>query len=137
LVKHNFFAITIIYRGVLGVCLSQLNEIEEATIFNFFIGLLFTIYIIGDRPYIKAYHNWRSLIVQIGCLSGLFVTMFYRSMRSTTSITTYTSNLGPAMLVLIMLIFNVGVSLTVVSYEFYEGVIKKICLYRSKQISEK
>jgi hypothetical protein len=41
------------------------------------------------------------------------------------------------MLVLIMLIFNVGVSLTVVSYEFYEGVIKKICLYRSKQISEK
>jgi hypothetical protein len=89
--KYNFFAITILYRSVLGFCLSQLNEIEEATISNFFIGLLFTVYIIGDKPYVRAYQNWRSSIVQIGCLSGLFVAMFYRSMKSTATIVTRTS----------------------------------------------
>jgi hypothetical protein len=116
--------------------MSQLNEIEEATLFNFFIRLLFMIHIFGDRPYIKGCHNWRSLIVQIGCLSGLFVAMYYRSMKSTTSIATSTSILEPNMLVMAMLIFSVGVSLVVVSYGFYEGLITKICLFRSKQISE-
>jgi hypothetical protein len=56
---------------------------------------------------------------------GLFVAMLYRSMKSTNSIAISTPILEPAMLVMGMLIFSVVVSLTIVSYKFYEAAIKK------------
>jgi hypothetical protein len=45
-------------------------------------------------------------------------------MKSTTLIVISTSILEPTLLMMVMLIFSVVVSLIVVSYEFYKGVIK-------------
>jgi hypothetical protein len=128
--KHNFFAIIILYRSVLGFSLSQFNEIEEATIVNFFIGLLFTLYIISDILYVKADQNWRSYIIQTSSLSALFVAMFYRSMKGTTSIVTRTSTLESALLIMIMLFCSVIVNLAILIYEFYEKFIKGRCILR-------
>ena len=48
-VKSNFMVTTLLYRVVLGLCLSTLNEVEEATITCFFLGIIFFLYVYGGQ----------------------------------------------------------------------------------------
>jgi hypothetical protein len=110
---------TLIYRVALGLCLSLFNEVEEATITCFFIGIVFFVYIIGDSPYKAAYHKWRTGVIQLCCITGLVTAMYYRSMRSTTPISVQSAIFGPAYVVLSALMLSLLVSFAMPCYELY------------------
>lgn len=64
-VKSNFMVTTLIYRVALDLCLSLFSEVEEATITCFFIGIVFVVYLIGDKPYKAAYHKCGSAVLYV------------------------------------------------------------------------
>ncbi len=82
--NQHYFTATLIFREVLGLLMGLTTQIEESTIVNFMVSLLFVIFAVGSTPYVKAYHNYRSAIDHIGFLVGLCLAMYYRSMKSTT-----------------------------------------------------
>ena len=110
---------TLIYRVALGLCLSLFNEVEEATITCFFIGIVFFVYIIGDSPYKAAYHKWRTGVIQLCCITGLVTAMYYRSMRSTTPISVRTAIFQPAYVVITAIVVSLFVSALSLCYELY------------------
>lgn len=42
-------------------------------------------YLMTNLPYVKGYHNHRAVIIQATGIAILSTTMYYRSMKSTTS----------------------------------------------------
>lgn len=114
-----YFVCTIAFRMTLGACMSQMNEVEEATIVNFFIGVVFIMYLMTNTPYIKGYHNYRSMFDQAAILCSLFVAMYYRSMKSTTASAIATQILDPALLSVVTLYASLGVSAACLGYELY------------------
>lgn len=111
--------VAILWRVGLGLLMSQLNENEEATILCFFVGIVFMVYLLASVPFRRAYQNYRSASAQLGVLAGLFVGMYYRSMKSTTSIETRTEIVGPAYCLVAALFLCLGVSLATLIYEIY------------------
>ena len=119
---------TLLYRVALGFCLSMFNEVEEATIVCFFLGIIFFFYLFGDKPYEAAYHKWRTGVIQLCCLAGLGTAMYYRSMRSNTPIPVRTAILEPAYLVCFALLTSLLVSMAALGYELYLKFNKlKLC----------
>lgn len=106
-------------RLVLGLLMSQLNEIEEATIISFFVGIIFMVYLWGSLPFEKTYHNYRSIIAQLSVLSGLLMGMYYRSMKSTTPIIIRTAIVEPAYCLIISLFVCLAISAASLVYELY------------------
>ena len=117
--KSNFMVTTLLYRVVLGLCLSTFNEVEEATITCFFLGIIFFIYVFGDRPYKAAYHKWRTVVIQMCSMVGLGTAMYYRSMRSTTPISVRTAIFQPAYVVITAIVVSLFVSALSLCYELY------------------
>lgn len=78
--------------------MSRLNEVEEATIANVFYSILFLVYIMSNLPYVKAYQNYRAIVVQTSGLIILSVAMYYRSMKSNTNPSVTYHILDPAIL---------------------------------------
>jgi hypothetical protein len=97
--------------------MSVLNSVEEATIFNFMVGIVFTVYLIADIPFRVGRQNWRSCAIQLCNLTALFVAMYYRSMKSTTPIAIRTKIDWPCYLVLAALCFSTILSVIAVLYE--------------------
>jgi hypothetical protein len=93
--------------------------------------MIFTMYLWGSVPFKKAYHNYRSVIAQLCVMAGLLNAMFYRSMKSTTSISLRTGILGPAYLLVILLFICILISLSILIYEIYN----KYTVVCSKAIS--
>lgn len=111
--------VVLLYRAVLGFCTAALNETEEMTIVNVFMGILFMMYLAANLPYVKAYHNYRAIIVQLSSLAVLAVTMYYRSMKSFATPDAIFHYLTPAFLEIILMFGCVGVSVGCLAYELY------------------
>lgn len=75
--------ITLLYRITLGFLLGYNNEEELSTLFGVGITLAFLLYNLINLPFSKAYHNYRGCICHITQFITIFVSMFYRSMKST------------------------------------------------------
>ena len=110
-----FFVIDILYRLLLGFLMSAQNEVEEATIINVFICILFTLYSASNKPFIKAYSNYRTALVHAGELTVLSVAMYYRSMKSNTPFEEKSKILAPAYLELAVIFL----SAVCMGYELY------------------
>ena len=119
LMSKSYFPITIIYRFLLGASSAGLNEYEEMTVVNLFIGVIFTVYLWANLPYRKGYHNYRALVIQITFLVVLSVTMYYRSMKSNASPDAVFHVLTPALLEVIMIFCCIGLSMGCLAYEIY------------------
>lgn len=96
--------------------MSLLSESEVSTIVSFFVGVIFSIYLLGDQPYKKAYLVWWSCFVQLAGLSGLFAAMYYRSMKGNTPVEVRTLIVSPSLFVLVMLISVTVASMAIILY---------------------
>lgn len=88
------------------------------------------VYLFSDLPYVKAYHNWRTCIVHSAGLTGLFMAMYYRSMKSTTPIDIRTQIFLPAIILLGSLMLAIAVSVVSLCYEL---MLKLIELFSKKK----
>lgn len=116
---RNFMTSTLLFRLALALLMSCCNEIEEATIVLFFVGVVFFVYFIGELPYRLAYHNYRSGCCQVGGVVVLFSAMYYRSMKSNASDLEVEGIRWPGILLVGSLIVATLVSLAALCYEMY------------------
>lgn len=134
IVSQGYFVATIAYRVLIGQTMSHYNEVEEATIVNVFYAVVFLLYLLSNTPYVKGYHNYRAIIVQMSGLIILCVTMFYRSMKSNTNPAEAYQILSPAMLEVVAIFTSLGVSAGCLCYELY---LKVKSLFRKPAPVEK
>lgn len=116
IVCQSYFPVTIMYRMLLGVCTSALNEYEDMTIVNLFIGILYILYLGANLPYRKAYHNYRAIVIQATGVMILIITMYYRSMKSYTQPDTVFRIFTPAYIEIILIGACIGVSAGCLAY---------------------
>lgn len=114
-----YFVCSVVYRLLLGISMSQLNEVEEATIINFCISVIFMMYLITNTPYKKGYQNYRAILDNATIMVSLFIAMYYRSMKSNTDITVSSQILEPAAVSLFCLLFSTAFSFGCLCYELY------------------
>lgn len=107
----------ILFRVTIGLMLSLLNELEVGTILVFYVGIFFTFYQWGSMPFKKAYHNYRTVITQLAVMSGLFIGMFYSSMKGNTPIEVRNIITAPAYLFIFLLFLSITISMIVLLYE--------------------
>lgn len=119
LMSQSYFVWTFLYRSVLGVCMSQLNEVEEATIVTFSVSVIFMVYLMTNTPYVKGYQNYRSITDQVAIMVSLFVAMYYRSMKSTSDVATVSQILAPAFLSIVVMYTATAISAATLGYELY------------------
>lgn len=110
---------------MLGQSMSRLNEVEEATIFNVFLGIIFTLYMIANLPFRRGYQNYRAIVVQSTALVILCITMYYRSMKGNSSAEATYKIVKPGLIELSMIVLSFAVSAVCLGYEFYLKYIKK------------
>lgn len=94
--QSNYMTITLLFRLLLGFFLAFNNENHLSTLFVLGISLAFILYNLINLPYSQAYHNYRACICHLSQFVIIFVTMYYRSMKSTTDITEVASIYEPA-----------------------------------------
>jgi hypothetical protein len=89
-------AVSILYRTSVGFLLAYSNDDDLSTLFALGLSLLFLLYNLVNLPFAKAYHNYRACLCHMTQFITLFVAMYYRSMKSTTSPTIVASIFSPA-----------------------------------------
>lgn len=114
-----YFQYTIAYRFILGILMSQLNEVPSVTILGFFLATAFLMYQMVNLPFRKGYHNYRAMIHQVSAIGALGISMYYRSMKANEPVDVATSILSPAYLQLILLYSCVAMSVGCLVYELY------------------
>ena len=107
------------YRLILGLMAGAFNDIEEATIVNVFVGIVFVLSAISNKPFKHTYHNYRAATVHLSGLVVLSVTMYYRSMKSNTPLSETSMIFAPAFLELVAIFATIGVSTVVTGYDLY------------------
>lgn len=76
---------TLFYRMGMGYYLASQNEDEMSTLMVMGISIAFLLYNLVNLPFSKAYHNYRANLCHLVNFLTLFVALYYRSMKSTTS----------------------------------------------------
>ena len=92
---------------------------EEATITNVFYAVIFMMYLLVNVPYKDGYHNYRAIVHQGTQLTILSVTMFYRSMKSTTAPDSAYTILRPAIIEIFAIFLCIALSAGSLVYELY------------------
>jgi len=82
----------------IGFLLGYSNEDDLSTLWAVGISLLFVMYNLVNLPFTKAYHNYRACMCHCSQFVLLFVSMFYRSMTSSTPIKQVAYIFSPAKL---------------------------------------
>jgi hypothetical protein len=80
------------------------------------LSIAFLLYNLINLPYLKAYHNYRAIICHLTQFICLFVTMYYRSMMSSTSYTAMANIYTPVYLEMACICISLVVSLAVLVY---------------------
>lgn len=124
--ERLYFVITILYRSGIGLYISTMNEDSTSTLIVMALSIGFLMYNLVNLPYAQAYHNYRANICHFAQAICLFVTMYYRSMKSSTPTTDVASIYGPAYLEMAAILISLVVSLVVLVYEVYIFV-KECC----------
>lgn len=123
--SQSYFQLTIAYRFVLGILMSQLNEASSVTIFTFFFASMFLMYQMINLPFKKGYQNYRAMTHQICAILILGISMFYRSMKQNEAIRISTRIITPAYLEMLSLYACVGMSAGCLVYELYLKYFKQ------------
>ncbi len=95
------------------------------------LSIAFLLYNLVNLPYTKAYHNYRANICHLTQFISLFVAMYYRSMKSTTSRNTVSKVFAPAYIQLAFIALSLLVSIIVLAYEIYLFI--KECLEKKEK----
>ena len=117
---------TLVYKIVLGLMMSQLNEIEEATIAIFFVAVVYLVYVLASVPFKSGMMNYRSVVVQLSAVSVVGVTMYYRSMKSTTDPAAVSLLLEPAYFEIVVVYLASGISTLSLINEVYLKIKKPV-----------
>ena len=83
------------------------------------ISILFLLYNLVNLPFAKAYHNYRANVCHISQFICLFITMYYRSMKSSASTEQVAGIYSPVYLEYCCIFVSLVVSLVVLIYEIY------------------
>lgn len=83
--SSSYISISILYRSLTGFLLAFSNDDDLSTLFTLGLSMMFLVYNLINLPFAKAYHNYRACICHFTHFITLFVAMYYRSMKSTTS----------------------------------------------------
>ena len=103
----------------LGLYLSSANEDNLSTLIVIAFTIYFLIYSLVNLPFSRAYHNYRANICHLTQFVILFVAMYYRSMMSTTPLSTSAFIFGPVYFEYTCIIISLVVSILVLTYEIY------------------
>lgn len=82
-------------------------------------SIAFLLYNLVNLPYSKAYHNYRANVCHITQFISLFVTMYYRSMMSSSTTEQISTVFTPAYLLMACITISLIVSMIVLVYEIY------------------
>jgi hypothetical protein len=129
-------AVSILYRASLGFLLAFSNDNGLSPLFAMLIAVAFVLYNLIKRPFIKAYHNFRACFCHFTQFMILFVTMYYRSIKSTAAPTTYASIYSPAIIELVFLIICLIVSALILLYDSYLFIKERCCPNRVAESEE-
>jgi hypothetical protein len=80
--SQTYFSIIIIYRVGLGMYVGAMNEFETSTIIATFFSITVLMFTLINLPFKDAYQNYRAVFCNTTIMVVLFVTMYYRSMKS-------------------------------------------------------
>jgi hypothetical protein len=94
------------------------------------LSIAFLLYNLVNLPYAKAYHNYRANICHLTQFISLFVAMYYRSMKSSTSRSKVSTIFSPAYIQLSFICLSLVVSMVVLVYEIYLFI--KDCLAKKR-----
>lgn len=83
------------------------------------ISILFLLYNLVNLPFAKAYHNYRANVCHITQFICLFITMYYRSMKSSANSEQVASIYSPVYLEYSCIFVSLVVSMIVLAYEIY------------------
>ncbi len=98
------------------------------------LSIAFLLYNLVNLPYAKAYHNYRANICHLTQFISLFVAMYYRSMKSSTSRSKVSTIFSPAYIQLSFIALSLVVSMIVLVYEIYLFI--KDCLTKKRKESK-
>ena len=119
--------ITIAYRMALGLYLSTANEDDLSTLIALALSISFLLYNLVNLPFAKAYHNYRANVCHLTQFVIIFITMYYRSMLSSTSTDQAAFIFSPVYFEYSLIALSLFVSLLVLIYEIFLFV-KECCL---------
>lgn len=80
--SQTYFSIMIIYRCGLGMYIAAMNEYDISTLIATFFSIAVLMYTLINLPFKDAYQNYRAVLCNTTIMIVLFVTMYYRSMKS-------------------------------------------------------
>jgi hypothetical protein len=119
IVQTNYMSISILYRSLVGFLLAFSNDDDLSTLFTLGIALLFLMYNLINLPFSKAYHNYRACLCHFTQFATLFVAMYYRSMKSTSSPIQVAVIFSPAKTEFVLLFLCLFASILVLAYDSY------------------
>lgn len=103
----------------LGIYLSSENENELSTLLVLGFSILWLLYNLVNLPFKKAYHNYRANLCHLTQFICLFVTMYYRSMKSTSDPTAVSTIYSPVYIEYCCISLSFLISIIVLFYEIY------------------
>lgn len=118
-VEKGYFVGTILYRTGMGLYVATMNEDELSTLIVLAMSIIWLLYNLVNLPFRKAYHNYRANICHLTQFVCLFVTLYYRSMMSTTNWKVSAVIFTPVYIELTCIVVSLLVSLIVLLYEVY------------------
>lgn len=129
--------VSIVYRVIVGFLMSYHHDSSNVTIITTFLSLGFLIYTLADLPFTEGYHNYRSIFCQISTITILFISMYYRSMKSTTPIVVKGYLLNAAYLKVLMIMITIIMSLIILCYEIIESARQLVLKSKKRMKIEK
>ena len=91
------------------------------------ISILFLVYNLVNLPFTKPIHNYRANICHLSQFVCLFIALYYRSMKSTTSSKEVANEEYPAYIFLASILISFVVSFIVLVYELIIFIMDCCC----------
>ena len=112
------------FRIGLGVYIACENDWNEGAFFAIVFSFFFLVFNIANLPFRNVRDNYRSVLIHITQFVVLYVTNYYRSMKSNTPMGTKAHIHTPVYIELSLISLCVVVSLGVAVYDVYRFVTK-------------
>lgn len=122
-----YFCLALVYKLTMGAIMSTFNSSPLVSFGTLSLSLCFLVYQLSVRPFGQAYHNYRSVFLQIGVCVMLFLRMLHR-LFSDKKYYTLENNSDYSVMGLVeaaFIVCSVVVSLMSLLYEAYSNLLKR------------
>ena len=122
--EKSYFAMVLIYRVILGLTMSLLNQKEYVVVVVFSVSVLHFVYLISSNPFRRVHHNYRVVLNQLLILVVLLMRMFYRSFRMNKEIVMTSLITDPGVVEVGVLCLTVIMNAVSVGYDVYLKIVQ-------------